>query len=242
MMVIFENKTADQVVDSAGAPFLNSVARSGLMFTNAHAVAHPSQPNYIALLSGSTHGIRDDSCPVTLSGPNLAAQLLATGETFVGYSEDMPSPGFTGCKYDRYVRRHNPWVDFDNVPASANQPLTAMPSDYALLPTVSVVVPDLCHDMHDCPVATGDSWAREILTPYLQWAATHNSMLVVTFDENDNNEDTNHIPTFVAGPMVRPGVTDQRIDHYSVLRTLEDMYGLPPIGEAINAQPLVQPG
>jgi Phosphoesterase family. len=237
MMVIFETQAYDDVVGSDEAPYLISLANAGANFTDSHAITHPSQPNYLALLSGSTHGIIDDSCPQALSGPNLASQLLAAGGTFVGFSEDLPRAGFTGCTDGDYARKHNPWVNFSDVPPSVNQPLTAMPADYSQLPTVSVVVPNLCHDMHSCSVATGDDWARQNVSSYASWAQTHNSLLLITFDEADHGPG-NHIATILVGPMVRPGDTSQRIDHYGVLRTLEDMYGLPPVGGAIDARPL----
>jgi hypothetical protein len=174
---------------------------------------------------------------VSLSGDNLASQLLAAGLSFVGYAEALPHPGYTGCEDGNYARKHNPWVDFTDLPASVNQPLSAMPTDYAQLPTVSFVVPDLCSDMHDCGVATGDAWAHEHLAPYAEWATQHNSLLIVTFDE-DSGTDSNHIATIVAGAGVAATTNDQRIDHYDLLRTLEDMYGLEPLGAAADAQPL----
>jgi phosphatidylinositol-3-phosphatase len=233
VIVVFENKDYDQVVGSPAAPYLSGLARSGANFTDAHGEWHPSQPNYIALLSGSTHGVTDDSCPQELGDqPNLARQLLDAGRSFVGYSEGMPSPGFAGCGYeDQYARKHNSWVDFTNVPGSSNLPFSAFPADFAALPTVAVVVPDLCHDMHDCPVAAGDDWARQHLDAYVRWARDHNSLLVVTFDEDDGSK-ANHIATLFVGPMVRPGAADQPINHYSILRTVEAMYHLPALGQA----------
>jgi hypothetical protein len=233
LVVIFENKDAEQVIGSPAAPYLTSLSRSGANFTDAHAVTHPSQPNYVALFSGSTQGITDDSCPQELQGDNLAAQLLAAGRTFVGYSEDLPQAGATDCKADGYRRKHNPWVDFAGLPSEINQPFTALPDDFADLPTVSFVVPNLCDDMHDCDVATGDQWARDHLEPYVEWARTNNSLLVVTFDEADNQPD-NRIGTVLVGPTVRAGDTAQQIDHYSILRMIEEMYGLPPLGLAEN--------
>ena len=155
MVVVFENKDADAVVGASQAPYLTSLAATGAAFTDAHGETHPSQPNYLALFSGSTQGVTDDRCPVDLSGDNLASQLIGAGRTFVGYSEGLPSVGYTGCGSGDYARKHNPWVDFRNLPASVNQPLSALPSDYGQLPTVSFVVPDLCNDMHDCGVAAG---------------------------------------------------------------------------------------
>jgi len=237
MVVIFENEDAENVLGSPDAPYLTSLAESGVTFTDAHAETHPSQPNYLALFSGSTQGVEDNECPVSLSGPNLAAQLLEAGRTFVGYAEDLPEAGYTGCDAGDYARRHNPWVNFTDLPESVNQPYSALPTDFAQLPTVSFVVPNLCNDMHDCGVAAGDSWASENLSDYATWAQQHNSLLVVTFDEDEDTKD-NHIPTFLVGQMITPGLSDQRIDHYSLLRTMEDMYGLAPLGEAADVKPL----
>src|SRR5262249_13192390 len=155
----------------------------------------------------------DDSCPIRLAGrPNLARQLLDAGLTFVGYSEDLPAAGYQGCSQGQYAAKHNPWADFDNVPATANQPLTALPTDYAALPTVSMIVPNMCNDMHDCTTHTGDDWAKANVEGYLQWAGSHNSLLVVTFDEDDDTPD-NHIITLAAGPMVRAGRYAEPVDH-----------------------------
>jgi phosphatidylinositol-3-phosphatase len=236
MVVVFENKDADAVVGASKAPYLTSLAAAGAAFTDAHGETHPSQPNYLALFSGSTQGVSDDRCPVDLSGDNLGSQLLGAGLTFVGYSEGLPGVGYTGCSSGDYARKHNPWVDF-RLPASVNQPLSALPADYTQLPTVSFVVPDLCHDMHNCNVATGDAWARDHLDGYVSWARQHNSLLIVTFDE-DSGTKANLIPTVVTGAGVRAGTIGQRIDHYDLLRTLEDLYGLPPLGEAATASPL----
>jgi acid phosphatase len=228
-VVVFENKDAGSVLGAADAPYLNELAGAGASLTDSHGVAHPSQPNYLALFSGSTQGVTDDSCPQSFSGPNLAGQLRAAGRSFTGYSEGLPSAGYTGCRAGGYARKHNPWVDFPALPASVNQPLSALPQDYAALPTVAFVVPDLCSDMHNCDVSTGDAWARAHLAGYVAWARTHDSLLVVTFDE-DEGSSGNHIATFLVGPMVRRGASAQRTDHYGLLRTIEDMYGLPPAG------------
>jgi phosphatidylinositol-3-phosphatase len=238
VVAVFENKSYRQVAGSAQAPWINSVMASSAVFTDAHGITHPSQPNYLALFSGSTQAVTDDHCPVDLAGvPNLAQQLIATRHSFVGYSEDLPEPGYLGCSHAGYAAKHNPWVDFSNVPDAANQPYTAFPSDYARLPTVSFVIPNLCHDMHDCPVATGDSWARTHLDGYLRWAKRHDSVLILTFDEDDNSAG-NHILTLFAGAGIRPGTYRQPINHYNVLRTIESWYGLAPLQRAAAAAPI----
>jgi phospholipase C len=193
-----------------------------------HAETHPSQPNYYVLFSGSTQGVTDDSCltPGFSSAPDLAAELLAAGRTWASYNEGLPTRGSTVCTAGRYAQKHNPWFGFSNVPADSALPLSALPHDPARLPQVAFVVPDLCHDMHDCPVSTGDTWLRDTLGGYAAWARTHNSLLVLTFDEDDGSAD-NRIPTVVYGAHVAPGgSTAVRYDHRDLLRTLEDLSGL----------------
>jgi phosphatidylinositol-3-phosphatase len=106
VVVVMENKNVDQVLGDGNAAFLGQLARTGADFTDAHAETHPSQPNYLALFSGDTQGVTDDSCLRGLAAPNLATQLQAAGRSFVGYSESLPSPGFTGCRSGEYAQKH----------------------------------------------------------------------------------------------------------------------------------------
>jgi acid phosphatase len=238
VIVVMENKRYDAVVGHAKTPYISALAKHGANFTNAYGETHPSQPNYLALFSGSTQSVTDNRCGHTFTtAANLGRQLLDAGRSFVGYAEDLPSTGWTGCANRQYVRRHNPWVDFSNVPAGSNRSMRDFPADYRKLPTVSFVIPGLCNDMHDCPKADADGWLRRTLGGYISWAAQHNSLLVLTFDE-DNKTDHNHIPTIVLGAHVTPGDRTERIDHYSLLRTIEDLYGLAPLGAAAGRNPI----
>ena len=97
VIVMMENLSYGEVIGNRSAPFLNGLARRGALFTNSHAVAHPSEPNYLALFSGSTHGVTDDSCPLRFTGPNLASELIAAGHTFAGYAEGLPGTGSPVC-------------------------------------------------------------------------------------------------------------------------------------------------
>ncbi len=238
VLVMFENKASSQITASS-APYFQSLAAQGASFTQSYAITHPSQPNYIALLSGSTQGVTSDDCPKSLSGTNLAAQLIGAGRTFKGYSESMPSNGYTGCVSGTYQRKHNSWVDFGNVPAASNLTYASFPSSagYASLPTVSFVTPNMCDDMHDCSIGTGDTWLRTHFDAYAQWAKTHNSLLIVTFDE-DNSLSLNHISTTFVGARVTTGSYSEKINHYNVLRTIEAAYGLPGIGGAASLSPI----
>jgi len=237
VVVIMENHQYSEVIGNPTAPYIASLRNEGANFTDSHAVTHPSEPNYLALFEGDTEGLTDDSCPHTYQAANIASVLLASGQTFLGYSESMPVLGYTGCNSGNYARRHNPWVNYANVPATVNLTFNAFPADYSELPAVAYVVPDLCHDMHDCSVATGDAWLARELDGYIQWTMNHNSLFILTFDE-DNGTAANQIATIFVGPMVQSGEYPTHIDHYSVLRTLEEMYGVPPTGKAASADPI----
>ena len=225
VVVVEENHSFSEVVGNSNAPYITSLANNGAKMTQSFAVTHPSEPNYLALYSGSTQGLTDDSCPHTYSGENLGHQLINAGATFKGYSESMPSDGYTGCTSGRYARKHNPWVNFTNVPAASNLRFADFPSTFTNLPRVSFVVPNLCNDMHDCGVTTGDNWLKNNLGAYATWAKANNSLLVVTFDEDDRSA-SNRIPTLFYGAHVATGSYSEHVTHYTVLRTLESLTGL----------------
>jgi acid phosphatase len=233
VLVMFENHAYSQISGSSSAPTFNSLAAQGAKFTQGYGVTHPSQPNYAAVFSGSTQGLTSDSCPHTFTGNNLGNQLIGAGKTFKGYSESMPSDGYTGCSSGQYQRKHNGWVNFSNVPASSNLRYSAFPSssNYAGLPTVSFVTPNMCNDMHDCSVGTGDTWLKNNLTAYAAWAKTHNSLLIITFDE-DNGGSSNHIFTAFVGAHTQVGSFSTQINHYNVLSTIESSYGLAHLNSA----------
>ncbi len=160
--------------------------------------------------------------------------MIGNGYTFGGYSEGLPSVGYVGPDVGDYVRKHSPWVSFTNVPSSTNLPFSSFPTDYSQLPTVSFVTPNVTNDMHDGTIAQADTWLQTNLGGYVQWAQTHNSLLIVTWDEDDLGA-TNQIPTIFAGPMITSGSYSELIDHYNVLSTVEDMYGLPYLGQDATA-------
>jgi hypothetical protein len=238
VVVIFENEHRSSVIGSAQAPYLNELAARGANLTHSYGITHPSQPNYLALFSGSTQGVTSNACPQQFpTADNLGHQLRTAGLSFTGYAESLPEVGYTGCGSGDYRRKHNPWVNFTNLPASVSRPFSDFPSDYRKLPTVSFVSPNMCHSMHDCPIGTGDQWMQQHLDRYARWATGHNSWLIVTFDENAGGT-ANPIPTIILGDHVRPGRYAQKINHYGLLRTIEEAYGLPALGHAAVASPL----
>ena len=246
VVVIEENHSLAQITDSGAIPYLQTLIDSGALLTNVHGITHPSQPNYIALFAGSTEGVIANNCPLVLTGPNLRSALAQVGRSFVGYSEDLPAVGSTDCIVGSYVRKHNPWVNWQSsprhqVPPEENRPFSDFPEDFNLLPTLSFVIPNQQNDMHDGAdpgrIQRGDDWLKANLSRYVQWAETHNSLLIVTWDEDDDRWE-NHIPMIMVGPMVRQGRYDERIDHYRLVRTITDMYGAPSVGLSRHSDPI----
>ena len=244
VIVVEENHSFDNIL-GAGSPatYIKSLAVAGANFTQSYGIERPSQPNYLDFFSGSNQGITSNDFPPyqPFSTPNLGAQLRSAGLSFAGYSQGLPSVGSNVEFNGDYKRKHNPWANWQSaspgvnqLPLTVNQPWTNFPSSYAQLPTVSFIVPDQQYDMHDGSIETGDAWLQANVNGYYQWARTHNSMLIVTWDEDDFTPE-NHIPTIFLGPMIKPGTYSQTINHFSVLRTIEDLYGLGHIGAAVNA-------
>ncbi|MDX3243223.1 MULTISPECIES: alkaline phosphatase family protein [unclassified Streptomyces] len=229
VVVVMENHAYSQVIGSSSAPYINNTLKAGgANLTQSYGLTHPSEPNYYMLFSGSNQGRTDDSCVSvgSISAPNLASELIAAGQTWASYNESLPSQGSTTCSSGNYAQKHNPWFGFSNVPTSSAKTMTQFPTDYTTLPKVSFVVPNLCSDMHDCSVSTGDTWIKNNLGAYATWAQTHNSILAVTFDE-DNKLSGNRIPTVLYGQHVTPGSSSATTyNHYNVLRTVEDLAGL----------------
>ncbi|MBV8788174.1 MAG: acid phosphatase [Mycobacterium sp.] len=236
VIVVEENKSEGRIIGNKSAPFITALAAGGANMTQSFAETHPSEPNYLALFAGNTLGVTKDQCPVNGGAtPNLASELLAAGYTFVGFSEGLPSVGSPVCSAGKYARKHVPWANFSNVPAANSLPFSAFPAgNYANLPTVSFVIPDNDDNMHDGPIAQADTWLSSQLSGYANWAMANNSLLIVTFDEDDNSS-RNQIPTVIYGAHVRPGSYNEQISHYNVLSTIEQMYGLPKTGYAASA-------
>jgi len=239
VIVVEENRSESNIIGSKSTPFINALAANGANMAQSFAEAHPSEPNYLALFAGSTFGLTKDACPVNGGNtPNLGSELLAAGYTFIGYAESLPAVGSTACSAGKYARKHVPWANFSNVPPANSLPFSAFPmGNYANLPTVSFVIPNNDDNMHDGSVAQGDAWLSQQLSGYANWAVANNSLLILTWDEDDGGP-RNQIPTVIYGAHVQPGTYNEPISHYSVLSTLEQMYGLPKTGNAANAAPI----
>ena len=260
VVLMLENYGYNDIIGNANAPYINSLINdpNTALFTQSFALGHPSQPNYIMLFSGGYQGVTNDniSSSTPFSTCNLAASLLAKSYTFKGYSEDLPSVGSLSTSSGNYARKHAPWTNWqgtgtNGLPSSVGQPFTSFPTSttYSTLPTVSFVIPNLNDDMHNPTIVTapatysvtaitnGDTWVKNNLTNYVNWAKANNSLLILTFDEDDGGV-PNQIATMFIGQMVQGGSYSTHITHYSVLRTIEDMYGLPYCDSSAYASPI----
>jgi phosphatidylinositol-3-phosphatase len=224
---------------------VNRLVRRYGLAANSYGVRHPSLPDYLALTSGSTHGIDSDCTGCHVSARNVVDQLEAAGISWKAYMEDMPQPCFGGASARGYAKKHNPFAYYDDVAANRARchkivPFEQLATDLrrGALPTYVFISPNLCNDMHDCSVATGDRFLAR-LVPVLLRALGPEGYLVLTWDEGISDHDCcggsrgGHIATIVAGPLVRRGARAAGpLDHYGVLRTVEDSLGLPRLGAA----------
>jgi phospholipase C len=236
--IVMENHGFSQV--EGHSPFLNTLARRCGLATNYHAVTHPSLPNYLAIVSGSTQGLDGSDCSpgagCESDGPSIFSQT-----SWRSYAESMP--GACGPKNaGDYAPRHNPAVYFTAIAAQCEArdlPLPHLISDLRSgdLASYSFVTPNLCSDEHDCQISDGDRWLARWVPRILRSPAYRDgtTVLFITYDEDDHAED-NRVYTVVVAPSVRPGTTSgQAFTHYSLLRTDEELLGLPLLGQAASA-------
>jgi phospholipase C len=249
VVIVFENKGYDEVIGESSAPTFNRLAARGALLTDYLGVARPSLPNYLALISGSTHDISENCTDCAVNAPNLADTLEASGKTWKSYAEDLPFPGFTGGESGGYAKKHNPFVYFDSVTSNPARLARVVGFDQfrrdlaaRSLPDFSLVVPNQCNSMHDCPVSTGDAWLKRLLPPLLDSPQLERGVVFVIFDEGEESDDAGgggHIPALAAAPTVRTGSrSTQALTHYSLLRTIEDAWDLPHLGKSGSTAPI----
>jgi len=246
LVVVLENKDQASVLDNPDAPNFNRYARQYAVLSRYGGVAHPSLPNYLALVSGSTHGVRSDCTTCLVSGRNLADSLEQAHLTWKAYAEGLPRPGWTGAFSGRYAKKHVPFLYFRDVVSKPSRlrrivPLRELSRDLASgnLPAFSLIVPNLCHDMHDCSVASGDAWLGAFLTPLLRNPKLANSVVFVVTDEPTDLSPGAPVAALALGPLVKASSRyAARSSHYALLRTIEDAWGLPRLGRSAQAKPI----
>jgi hypothetical protein len=250
-VVTLENKEIGRVQGSKQAPYLNQLAAAYGLATRYYGVAHPSLPNYLALLSGRTLGVTDDCERCYQSAPTLADQIEANGRTWKAYFESMPGPCYVGSSPDGlYKQKHNPFIYFDGIrtdPARCGQivPLDRLGDDLAAGDVADLVWigPNMDSSTHDASVAEGDAWLAAHLPAVLDSPAfQEDGLLVVTYDEGDSDDGCcgqrrggGNIMTVVASPLGKRGfVSDVPHNHYGLLRTIEEAWGLEHLGHAAD--------
>jgi len=260
-VIVLENRGYDQVMGNPDMPSLNALARRYALAADHHGVAHPSLPNYVALISGDTWGSRSDDPSQRFGEPTLAGQLEAAGLGWKAYMQGLPSAGFQGAfagPGGLYARKHDPFLLFEriaNAPARAARvvPLQQLGADLETghAPAFAFIVPDQCHDMHGtsrCQDAhaldrAGDAFVQHWVQTIMASSAWRgNSAIVVTFDEAPQGVASvlglgaNHVFTLVISREGPRGFTlHAPTDHYALLRTLEEAWGLPLLGRAAHA-------
>lgn len=238
LIVIFmENKERSSIENSPDAPYMKSFEAGGRSFTHYYGVTHPSLPNYLAFASGSTKG-KQGSDSITageIAGANIWSQLQANGISWGVYEESMPSACYTGVSSGDYRLRHNPAMPFANVASKPKKCAKVVPFssfDVNNLRQVSFITPNMCNDMHDCSIATGNGWLNGHVPAMLAAGAE----VVITFDEGSSGTNGGgNVYTAVDGPGIASSTDTATYNHYSLLAGIEARFGLTKLNGAKTA-------
>lgn len=240
IVIFMENHSRSSIEGSTDADYLKSFEAGGISFTSYFGVTHPSLPNYLAVSSGSTQG-KTGSDSVTagaISSSNLWSQLQGHGVSWGVYQESMPSACYKGGNSGQYVIRHNPAIVYANVanrPKKCNKVVPYTSFNVNALPAVSFITPNICNDMHDCSIATGDNWLQARVPAMLAAGAT----VVITFDEGSGTTGGGgNIYAAVDGPGIGSRTDTATYNHYSLLAALEIRSGVARLRAAKTATPL----
>lgn len=247
VLVMEENHSYEQVIGNAAAQYLNSLAQQGASATQYYATMHPSISNYFVLTTGAPQ-TNDNGFPGPVTADNLARELMAAGRSWKVYAEDLPSPGYLGNSTGNYVKHHNPFAYFSDVINNPQQagnivPFSQFGSDLSagLLPSFSMVIPDLPDDAHSCKatmtcddnsmLADADGWLKTNIAPLLANSAFQkNGLLIIAFDESNIADIRNgggHVPFVMVGPRARAGVQSSVLyGHENTLKTLCTVLGI----------------
>ena len=239
--IVMENYGYSSVVGSPDAPYLRELESECGLATNYRAVSHPSLPNYLALTSGTTDGIADDAEPSAhhIGTPNLFAQLNGNWRAL---EESMP----VAC--DRvtsgsYAARHDPAVYYTDLASTCARDDVPLREPLELSAAFTFITPNICDDMHNCSISTGDAWLARFVPQILdspEYGAQETARFI-TWDESDTGP-ANQVATFVVAPSVPRGArVNVAFTHYSLLRTTEQLLGLSYLGAAKAATSMIQP-
>jgi hypothetical protein len=239
-VIVMENEEYGGVIAARSAPYINGLARRYALARAMYAVGHPSLPNYLALTGGSTFGIQSDCTSCSVDATSLVDQLEQAHVSWKAYMEDLPHPCFMGASSGAYAKKHDPFAYYARITDDPRRcgnivPLGRLGADERAhaLPRFIWITPNLCHDMHDCGVSTGDRFLAMIVPAVLR-SLGRNGVLFLTWDEGSSDAGCcrlasgGHIATIVAGPGAKRGARmTTPADHYSVLQTIEDLFRVP---------------
>ena len=247
-VIVMENHEYGSIIGSAAAPYINGLASTYSLATNYYGASHPSLPNYLALTAGSTFGIASDCTSCYVGATNIADQVEASGRSWKAYMEDLPSPCFMGASTGNYAMKHNPFMYYNDIRNNAARcaahvlPFNQFWGDMSSgqVPNLTWITPNMCNDMHDCPVSTGDGWLRNVVPTITASAAFRNGgVLFITWDEGSSSAGCcgdswgGRVATLVISPRVISGFRSSVAEnHYSLLRTIEDGFHLAHLGAA----------
>jgi hypothetical protein len=260
LWIWMENTSYGNVIGSTSAPFQNALGVKCGLATNYHDITYPSLPNYVAATSGLGREDLDrfaSNCDPSPDCSTEADSIFSEVSSWRAYEESMPTP----CDRedsDAYAVRHNPPPYFSALAGCARNdlPLSALGPDLAndSLPAFSFLTPNLCHDAHDCGVDSGDAWLAEEVPRIVDSPAYRSGHLAVfiTYDEGERGETNDcaanqrdpgcRVATLLVSPSTPIGArSDELFNHYSLLRTAEDLLGVPRLGEAARATSMTKP-
>ena len=249
-LIVMENEESTGIMGNNAAAYINTLATGHGLATQYFAVSHPSLPNYLALTAGSTFGIASDCTGCYVNATNIADQVESSGRSWKAYLESMPSSCYVGDAYP-YMQKHNPFIYYNDVrtnPARCAEhvvPFTQLSTDLVngTVPNLAWITPNMCNDMHDCSIATGDAWLANVVPGILASSAFQNGgVLFITWDEGESsagccsNAAGGQVATLVIAPNGVAGLRSTIAEtHYSLLRTIEDAWGLSALGQAASA-------
>lgn len=249
-LIVMENEESTGIMGNSAAAYINALAPGHGLATQYFAVSHPSLPNYLALTAGSTFGIASDCTGCYVNATNVADQVESSGRSWKAYLESMPSSCYVGDAYP-YMQKHNPFIYYNDVrtnPARCAEhvvPFTQLGTDLVngAVPNLAWITPNMCNDMHDCSIATGDAWLANVVPGILASSAFVNGgVLFITWDEGESsagccgNATGGQVATLVIAPNGVAGLRSTIAEtHYSLLRTIEDAWGLSALGQAASA-------
>jgi phosphatidylinositol-3-phosphatase len=253
VIIPFENKEFDTVIDSQNMPYFNVLAQTNTLLTQYYAVTHPSLPNYIAMVSGDAQGITSDCTDCFVNATSLADLIEQSGRTWKNYQQSMPKPCYVGDTAT-YVQKHNPFIYFDPIRLDTLRceqsvvPLDQLDVDLnsGSLPDFLFISPNLCYSAHDCALELADAWLKTILgrlVPALD-ATGEPYLIVLTWDEGQTNHSCCGIPseegggriaTILISPQAKSNFQDDTpYTQYSLLKTISAAWGLPYLGHAAD--------